>query len=269
MNKVKLALVGKEVSKSASGKIHKFILENLGYTCEYALVSLNETEFDKQIPSLLSEFDGFNVTMPYKAKIIPYLQELCDSATAFHSVNTVVCKTKKGYNTDGVGFMQMLKMAGVDLAGKTVLVLGVGGAGKSTAISLKQAGAKVFLYRKKLDELDKACQEIGVSRAKLQGEQYDVIINATGVGMNDTIGKSPVDERVLKGASLAIDLIYRPAESGFLRLAKGAGLRVLNGKAMLFYQAYYSDCYYVGKEPSEVEAENLYIKYCEFVAKNA
>ena len=118
MNKVKLALVGKDVSKSASGKIHNFILAKLGYACEYSLVSLKEEEFEDAIPRLLNNFDGFNVTMPYKLKIIPYLDELCGDAKVFHSINTVVSRTKKGYNTDGVGFMKMLEVAGVEVGGK-------------------------------------------------------------------------------------------------------------------------------------------------------
>ena len=269
MNKVKLALVGREVSKSESGKIHKFILARLGFTCEHTLVSLQEHEFEREVPRLFSEFDGFNVTMPYKADIVPYLDELCGDAKVFQSVNTVVCRTKKGYNTDGVGFMQMLELAGIEVDGKAVLVLGAGGAGRSTALSLKQAGAKVFLYRRNTQELEKTCKALGVTASNLAEEKYDIVINATGVGMNDTVGKSPVDKEIFAGVSLAIDLIYRPAESEFLRLAKWAGVRVLNGKAMLFYQAYYSDCYYVGKEPSATEAERLYLEYCQFEAVNA
>lgn len=269
MNKVKLALVGKDVSKSASGKIHNFILAKLGYACEYSLVSLKEEEFEDAIPRLLNNFDGFNVTMPYKLKIIPYLDELCGDAKVFHSINTVVSRTKKGYNTDGVGFMKMLEVAGVEVGGKAVLVLGAGGAGRSTALSLKQAGAKVFLYRRNLQELEKTCKEIGVTATNLVDRTYDVVINATGVGMHDSVGKSPVGTEVFLRATLAIDLIHTPTESEFLRVAKGAGLRVLNGKAMLFYQAYYSDCYYVGKEPNVAEAERLYLEYCQFEAKNA
>ena len=79
--------------------------------------------------------------------------------------------------------------------------------------------------------------------------------------MHDTEGVSPVSEKAFLGAKWAIDLIYTPAESEFLRLAKGAGSKTLNGAAMLFYQAYFADCLYLGRTPSDAEAEKLYEKY--------
>lgn len=264
MKKVKLGLIGKDVSKSQSGKIHQFILEKLGFLCEYSLFSLKKEALESEIARLLKEFDGFNVTIPFKADVVEYLDGIFGDAIMFNSVNTIVCRTRKGYNTDGVGFMQMLQTAGVDVKDKKVLVLGAGGAGRSTALSLKQAGARISLYRRNREELIKTCEALGVTAA-VEPEKggYDIVINATGVGMHDTVGQSPVGEGVFLGAYLAVDLIYRPSESEFLRLAKGAGLRVLNGQAMLFYQAYYSDCYYLGKEPDSLEAERFYMEYCK------
>ena len=68
--------------------------------------------------------------------------------------------------------------------------------------------------------------------------------------------------KAFDGAAWAVDMIYRPAVSEFLRLANERGIRTLNGASMLFLQAYYADCYFLGKEPSETEAEELYAKYC-------
>ena len=259
MNKLKLALIGKDVSKSQSAIMHKFILQHFGYDCEFGYVSTPSEQFESEAKRLMENYDGFSVTIPYKQDITAHLEEVCGDALDFQSVNTVVCKTKKGYNTDGVGLMLMLKSAGVCLKGQKALVLGAGGAGRSTALAFKNAGAEVFLYRRNQDELKKTCAFLGVKKAtEIDKGGYDIILNATGVGMHDTVGISPVGVEAFDGAKLAIDLIYHPAESEFLRLARGAGMRVLNGAPMLFYQAYFADCLYLGVQPSEEQAQKLY-----------
>jgi shikimate dehydrogenase len=79
--------------------------------------------------------------------------------------------------------------------------------------------------------------------------------------MHDTVGQSPVSSSAFKGTTCAVDLIYNPAQSEFLRQAKEQGLRTINGEAMLFYQAYYADCLYLGEEANEQEAKKLYEQF--------
>ncbi len=266
MNKkiLRLGLVGKDVSKSDSEKIHKFILSAWGVDCDYARFSVGADDFDGVMRALLGDFDGFNVTIPYKRDVFEYLSEIVGDAFECGAVNTVVCADKIGYNTDGVGFMQMLSFAGVDVKDKKVLVLGAGGSGRSTAIALKNAGASVYMYRRNQIELNEVCEQLKVSQAKSAEEGgFDIVINCTGVGMHDSEGKSPVSSRAFVGASVAVDLIYTPKESEFLRLAKSQGLQTLNGASMLFFQAYFADCYYLKKEPKQAEVNALYEKYLE------
>ncbi len=259
---LRLALIGKDVSKSDSEKIHKFILKKLGIACQYERISLPQAELDGVVTRLLGDFDGFNVTIPYKRDVMGYLDEIVGDAFAFGAVNTVVCRTKTGYNTDGVGFLQMLDSAGIDVKGKSALVLGGGGSGRSGALSLKNGGAEVYMYRRNRAALEEICKELGVTAADdPERGGFDILVNATGVGMHDTEGQSPVGAAAFKGAESAIDLIYTPCESEFLRLARSAGVRTLNGAAMLFYQAYYSDCYYLEKQPNSDEAARLYEAY--------
>ena len=262
--KLRLGLVGKDVSKSDSEKIHKFILGEWGVACEYQRFSVLPNEFDNAVRTLLGDFDGFNITIPYKRDIFEYLDEITGDALSCGSVNTVVCATRKGYNTDGVGFLQMLALSGIKTNGKKVLVLGAGGSGRSTAVALKNAGARVWLYRRTQAELQETCEQLGVEPAKdLQKGGYDIVINCTGVGMHDTVGISPVSEKAFCGASVAVDLIYAPAQSEFLRIANRLGLQTLNGAAMLFYQAYYADCLFLGDEAEQKEAERLYLAYTQ------
>ncbi len=261
--KLRLALVGKDVSRSMSGSVHAFILNELGVDVEYETVSVPVGEFDNAIRCLLGDFDGFNVTIPYKRDVLEYLDGVEGDALAFGAVNTVVCATGLGYNTDGLGFMQALKIAGVDVKEKSVLILGGGGAGRSAAAALKQAGAAVSVYRRNRAELEELAEQLGVTAVDdPERGGYDILVNATGVGMDDSVGRSRVGAKAFDGASMAVDMIYRPAVSEFLRLADGLGIRTLNGESMLFLQAYYADCYFLGRQPSDTEAEELYAKYC-------
>lgn len=259
---VRLALLGRDVSKSLSARIHTFILEKWGYACEYELVSAGKEEFDGAMRRLLGDFDGFNVTIPYKRDVMAYLDEVSGDAMDFGAVNTVVTRTRTGYNTDGVGFLHMLHLADVPVQGKKILVLGGGGAGRSTAAALKKAGASVFVYQRRREKLEEVCRELGVQAADdPESGGYDILVNCTGVGMHETVGISPVSAQAFDGAGVAVDLIYTPSESEFLRLAKARGLRTLNGAVMLFYQAYFSDCLYLNRAPGEREVEELYQEY--------
>ena len=256
---IRLALVGKDVAKSVSGRIHTFLLNRFGYECAYELVSVAKEDFDSVMTYLLGDFDGFNVTIPYKRDVMAYLDEVSGDAFDCGSVNTVLTATRQGFNTDSVGFLLMVRLAGIEVKGKKILVLGGGGSGRSTAAALKTAGASVFVYQRRREKLEELCNELGVTPADdPETGGYDILVNCTGVGMHDSEGSSPVSARAFEGASCAIDLIYRPAVSEFLRLASEAGLSTLNGRAMLFYQAYYADCIYVGKAPDDAEAKELY-----------
>ncbi|MBQ7924462.1 MAG: shikimate dehydrogenase [Clostridia bacterium] len=259
---LRLGLIGKDVSKSNSERIHKFILGEMGISCEYENFSVSSENFDNAMRRLIGDFDGFNVTIPYKRDVFEYLNGIEGDAMACGAVNTVINATGTGYNTDGVGFVLMIESAGINAKGKKVLVLGAGGSGRSTAVALKNAGATVSMYRRNRAELEETCNQLGVTAAETpEMGGFEIVINCTGIGMHDTEGKSPVSVSAFQGAEAAVDLIYTPQKSEFLRLAETQGLTICNGAAMLFYQAYYADCLYLDKTPIRSEAETLYKKY--------
>ena len=260
--KLRLGLIGKDVSKSTSGQIHTFILRELGIDCEYEKFSVGAEDFDTAMRSLLGDFDAFNVTIPYKRDVLEYLDGVDGDALACGAVNTVINATKTGYSTDGEGFMLMLASWGLAVKGKKTLVLGAGGSGRSVAVALKKAGANVFAYRRNQEELLEFCEQLGVQAATFPNEGgFDILINCTGVGMHDTVGISPLPQSAFSDAETAVDLIYEPKESEFLRLAKAEGLKTLNGAAMLFYQAYYADCLFLNRKADVAEAKKFYDKY--------
>lgn len=260
---LKLAVIGKDVSRSDSAKMHTFDLRGMGSDCSYELLSCPEERFGEEVQRLLARYDAFNVTIPYKLSVIPYLKGLKGDARTFGAVNTVVGGF--GYNTDGAGFALMLENEGIPLEEKRFLVLGAGGAGRSVVKKLLDGGAEVFLYDLKRESAAAVCAEFAGARLleEVRPGNYDTIVNATGVGMHRTEGISPVGEEILRGCDTAVDLIYVPRKSEFLRIAGSLGKRTVNGEGMLYYQAYYADCIILGRAPSAAEAKALFVKYKE------
>lgn len=260
---VKLAVIGRDVSQSSSPPIHNFIAKELGHQISYERISIPENKFEAEIERLLNEYDGLNVTIPYKLSIIPKLKQIKGDALSFGAVNTVFTADRTGYNTDGVGFTYMLSSNGIEVKDKTALVLGAGGAGRSAAKKLLDAGAEVEVYNRTYEKaLELERQFKGVKAVKtLTAKPRYLIVNATGVGMHESVGQSPVSEEIIAGCNAAVDLIYQPPVSEFLAIAKSLGKKTVNGFAMLFYQAYYADCIFLRVEPDEEQATELYKKY--------
>lgn len=273
---LKLAVVGKDVSQSQSPAMHTFILKGLGEACVYDAVSVSPDRFDERFEEMLSRYDAVNVTIPFKQSVIPHLKELRGDAPVFGAVNTVLAEERAGYNTDGYGFLLMLENAGVEVKGKSVLVLGAGGAGRSCIKKLTEAGAEVYAFERDQARLFKVHREFGgfTPFSEVPLRPFDAVINCTGIGMHDTVGQTPsvtyaggevkpVGRELLSLCGAAVDLIYVPARSEFLRLAEEEGKKTVSGGAMLFYQAYMADCIYLGREPEAAEAESLWNKYGE------
>lgn len=264
MAKLKLAVIGKDVSKSLSPQMHNFIAEHIGNDIEYEKISVAEHEFEDTADKILREYDGFNVTIPYKLKIMKKLNSVSGDAKVFGAVNCVLSKDKSGYNTDGQGFMLMLKNEDISVCGKRVLVLGAGGAGRSVSKKLYDEGASVFVYDRRYENAKAVAQEFNLTALReIKPESYFLIVNATGVGMHDTEGISPVGLDLLNLCEVAVDLIYTPKKSKFLSLAEKCGKKIINGEAMLFYQAYFAECIYFNTEPDFVQAKLLFDKFRE------
>lgn len=271
---LKIAVVGKDVSQSQSPAMHTFILNKMGVACDYSAISIPPAEFSSRAKALLSEYDALNVTIPFKADVIPFLDKIVGDAQTFGAVNTILTDTLTGYNTDGLGFMLMLENAGVKVEGKSVLVLGVGGAGRSCIKKLMEHGAQVYAYERDGERLAAAYRDFGgfTPLSQVPMRAFDIVMNCTGIGMHDTVGKTPsitledgtqqpVGKKLLSLCTTAVDLIYVPAQSEFLRIAEELGKKTVNGASMLFYQAYYGDCIYSGRTPSAEEAKQFYVEY--------
>lgn len=264
---LKLAVIGKDVSGSTSPSMHKFIAKHMGNSISYDAISVPVDEFEGKIDGLLSSYDGLNVTIPYKLSVVSRLKHVDGDARVFGAVNTIVTATRTGFNTDGSGFMLMLANNGVNVAHKKALLLGAGGAGRSVAKKLSDGGATVYVYDKRTENVQRLVCDFPevVPLTCISSSDYDIAVNATGVGMHGSVGFSPVGEEILRSVKVAVDLIYVPEKSEFLRIAEALGKKIINGRAMLFYQAYYAECIYFGITPDDAQAKKLFEAYLKEV----
>jgi shikimate dehydrogenase len=209
---------------------------------------------------------GLNVTIPHKIEVLPFLDEISEGARAAGAVNTIVNENGKliGYNTDGIGYVRSLKEeAEPDLSGKTILVLGAGGAARGILWALAQEKPAAILVANRTEskaaELaasfspDFRISSIPWSDLRGGCSTADVVVNTTSVGMSPNIDALPIDASWLKPGSVASDLIYNPLKTAFLRQAEQQGCRIHSGLGMFIYQGAYAFEYWTGK-PAPVQA---------------
>ena len=209
---------------------------------------------------------GLSVTMPHKAKVCSLLDEISDSAKSLGAVNCIVndAGNLKGHNTDGDGFLDAVKHdAGLDVAGKKILVIGSGGSARSIIYSLGKAEAReiAVINRTKNKALDALELAGSVGRYVEENEiskvvsEVDLVINATPVGMSDTEGTSsfPLEPNLLTKGQLAVDLIYHPISTPWVEALREREVEVHGGLSMLIFQAAKAFKLWTGKD-APVEA---------------
>ncbi|MCF0110718.1 MAG: shikimate dehydrogenase, partial [Erysipelotrichaceae bacterium] len=225
---MKFGLIGEKLGHSYSPWIHAQLMEE-----PYELKELSKEEVGPFLER--REFQGINVTIPYKQTVIPYLDELDESAEAVGAVNTIVNRNGKliGYNTDVEGFKEMLNIDGVTLEGKVVLILGNGGASKAVRAVVKKANPKrvVIAYRKPHPDC------ILTEDAYRQVADAQIIINATPVGMYPNVKEVPIDVSRFAHLEAVADVVYNPLRTQFILDGAACGAKVSTGLSMLIAQA--------------------------------
>jgi len=183
---------------------------------------------------------GLSITMPYKESIVPHLDNTDSHTTKIGACNTVVRAQDGnlyGFNTDAVGVVRPLQ-ARMELENAKVLVLGAGGAARAAVFGLKERGAEVYILNRTpgpAQKLARSARARTIKRPDLKKLSFDVIINATPVGMGNT-HESPLNENEIK-AHYVFDMIYDPPETRLLKMAKAAGAEVIPGIEMFVHQA--------------------------------
>jgi shikimate dehydrogenase len=244
-----LALIGFPIKHSLSPQIHNYIFKKYSIDALYGCFEvLNLKQATAGLLSL--GFGGFNVTVPYKEKIIPYLDRIDKEAEIIGAVNTVKIEGRRliGFNTDGKGFLSSLERFHFNPEGKQILILGAGGAAKAAGVYLAKQGAekitfydiiysKAFNLARRLRNFFPKVQTVALkSKKELNLKNCHLLVNATGVGLKES--DPLVCELKNFNQNLVVyDLIYNPPLTKLLKVAQKKGLVNINGLWMLIYQA--------------------------------
>lgn len=248
MAKKKYAVIGHPIGHTMSPFIHNRLFSLAGIDADYSVYDVPPEELGKRFKKELSSLDGFNITIPHKQAIIPFLDELDDKAKLYGSVNTFFNNNGvyKGYTTDPDGFLMALKSADIPFKGR-VVILGCGGVARTMAYEAVLANNDLDLAVRRDDlemandlkkELEEICNKtVNVMEIKdLQGE-IDVLVNATPVGMFPNLDNCPVEDSVIKNCKAVFDAIYNPLETLLVKKAKSFGIKAIGGMSMLVWQA--------------------------------
>lgn len=262
-----LGLIGYPLGHSMSPIIHRELLKLNNIEGDYTLFEINPDNFEKELESV-KNLDGFNVTIPHKLNIIPYLDQLSERAKLFGAVNTVEIKNgvRTGHNTDCEGFLRAMKMAGIELSGK-VLVCGSGGVSRMFAFETVLAGADLTIAVRDADlqaageiqkEIkDKLSKDIKViTLDEVEGE-YDVLVNGTPLGMYPNVDTCVLPKEKVQNCKAVFDAVYNPLETTLIKYAKECGAKYSNGLPMLVWQAAVAQEIWFGVEFSMQQIKDI------------
>ena len=251
---IRCGLIGEKLSHSFSEMIHRELADY-----PYELIELSPCEVENFVKSL--QLDAYNVTVPYKKAVMPFLDFISPEAKAIGAVNTVVCGKDGrlcGYNTDHFGFSYMLDASKIQVAGKKVIVFGTGGASATVCAVLRERGVRELAVIASRDNKEDVLKN-----------HYDsqIVINTTPVGMYPKNGAAPTDISLFPLCEGVLDVIYNPSKTRLLLDAEKRGLPHANGLSMLVAQAVRAFELFTGDIADYSVCDDI-IKLIEFNTKN-
>jgi shikimate dehydrogenase len=263
-------IIGYPLGHALSPVIHTAAYEAMGLEVTYEAWSTPPEDVGAAVERLRSDdYLGMNVTVPHKQLVMQFLDEVDETARKIGAVNTVVKQNGKlvGHNTDRGGYMRALTEAGCAVKGKSVLILGYGGAERAVAYALAEAGAtSMAIAGRRAEGIHEAVEhlratapfpisleEVGAAERDLKYacDAADIIVNCTSMGMlhSPAEHESPVPGPMFNRGHWVSDIVYNPLETEFLRLAREAGAKPVAGLDMLIYQAAEAILLWTGREP--------------------
>ena len=249
----KYLVIGNPISHSLSPKLHNYWLKQNNIDATYDKIRLEENGIKEIIQDIRKQkIAGCNVTVPFKKKVIPFLDSLSSEAEKTQSVNTIIFEKGNviGQNTDIVGFDKAIKALNFNMKDKKILILGAGGVVPSIVFALKKMDILEITIsnrtKKKAENLKILFKNLNVVEWGNLSE-FDVVINATSLGLNQE--KINLDFSNVGKNKLFYDVIYNPNETNFLKKGKELGNISENGKLMFVFQAYESFKLWHGIEP--------------------
>lgn len=262
-----LGLIGFPIKHSLSPWIHEQFLQKANLNGSYTLFEIGLDEsFSDVIDNIKNrKLAGFNITVPYKQTIIPYLDEIDPEAEKIGAVNTVVNDNGRwiGYNTDGKGYLRSLESKFPKLlADKTqkILILGAGGAARGIYYALTASGfEQVDIANRTIQSATEIAalkgpktntRVLSLAEAENEIHEYDIFIQTSSVGMNPHHEDIIIPLHGMKETSIVSDIVYQPIDTAILRQARSLGAAVHYGHTMLLYQAQYAFEIWTGKRVS-------------------
>ena len=241
---MRCGLLGEHLGHSFSPQIHSLLADY-----SYDLVEKAPDEVADFVRN--NQLDAYNVTVPYKKTVMPYLDEISPEALSIGAVNTVVRGKDgklRGYNTDYFGFSYMLDISGIKVKKKKVVVFGNGGAAATVFAVLRDRGVGELVV---ISSKDNTPENVN------KHSDANVIINTTPVGMYPNNGSSPTDLSVFSACEGVLDVIYNPARTKLLLDAEERGIPNINGLSMLVAQAVKAFEYFTGDAAEENICEKI------------
>jgi len=247
-------VIGDPIEHTMSPVMHNAAFQDMGIDYVYLPFRVKKEEVGRAIEGMRAlNMRGLNVTIPHKVAVIPFLDELDPLADKIGAVNTIVNDggVLKGYNTDATGFLQPLLEEGIEPEGKSVAILGAGGAAKAVSFILAERGARIVILNRRLEmgwaeELAARISQAfsrEVTALELNGENLtgvlkktDILVNATSVGMSPDTGRTPVDTDLLRPNLVVYDIVYNPIKTRLRKEAEAVGATVISGLDMLVWQ---------------------------------
>lgn len=246
-------IIGDPIEHTMSPVMHNAAFAELGLDYVYIPFRVNKADLSQAVQGMRAlNIRGFNVTIPHKVAIMPFLDELDSLAAEIGAVNTVVNDNGvlKGYNTDAYGFLQALR-AKAEPEGKKVVLLGAGGAARAIAFVLAERGADLVILNRQLEmdwavalarrvsevfQKDVAALELSRKNLAEVLAGADILVNATSVGMSPEVNETPVPADLLRDGLVVFDIVYNPLKTKLLREAEAAGATTISGIDMLVGQ---------------------------------
>ena len=274
-------LIGYPLGYTVSPIMHNAAFESLGIGYLYLPFKVREEGLKRAIEGVrVLNIRGLNVTMPHKVAIIPLLDELDPLAEKIGAVNTIVNSggILKGYNTDAEGFLKALLERSIEPEGKSIVVLGAGGASHAVSLILAQRGANLCILNR-LQGLKRAkglagriskisprkARALELNRENLNGvlAEADILVNTTSVGMSPSIDETLVPAELLRPGLIVYDIVYNPVRTKLLSEAEAAGAKTIPGLEMLLRQGALAFKLWTGREAPIEVMQQAAIKWLE------
>lgn len=266
------AVLGSSLPHTWSPFIHNSLFMAAGLDAIYLPVTVPEEKLGSVTDVFRSCFSGFNVTIPYKERIIPYLDDVDDAVKACGAVNTVDIREGRmiGHITDGLGMLRAIEECGIVTEGADVLILGGGGAARVAGYEFLSRGGNVTFAVRSMEKGERLANELAETqsdgRTRIHSclltdiiSVHDILINCTPVGMYPNTEAMPVSEKVISRCAAVFDAVYNPRETRLLACAAHLGIPCVEGLGMLFYQAVEAQKFWLGDcIVSETEQARIY-----------